>query len=533
MAARVAPDGEVGLDPAEQYVIEQLRMQLPPDATVIPNLRITTRKGDREADAVMVWPGVGVAVIEVKAGPVVYANGHWWSSSARKARRLRPFDQARECKYALRDILRRHPRWCNGDPRMAHHVVMPHTSVSRDFVAPHCPREILSDRDDVPVLASRIATQLGALVDAPPPPDTAQATSLATAFTGPQHVQADLASQLAAELAHREHRCELLTAQQAKVLDMLREQSRVQILGGAGTGKTWLAVEQARRLAARGQRVALLCYSRGLSTWLKRRVQALPPGQRPVFTGTFHALGYRWGAWSHHGMPEPHQWESEVPTLMLHRARELSESERFHAAVIDEIQDFAPSWWDPICAALSDRERACLVAFADEGQAVFSRGAIPDAGFTRIVLDENVRNTEPITRAFEPYGERPLTPLGGPGADVQWIDTTPDRAIETADDQVRQLLENGWQPGHIMLLTTGHRHPEHSRVLNEHSIEQYWNAFWEGKVVFHGTVSGSKGLERPAVVLALNGPAHGDRARALRYVGMSRARDLLIACGPR
>ncbi len=66
--------------------------------------------------------------------------------------------------------------------------------------------------------------------------------------------------------------CELLTAQQARVLDLLRLQQRVQVLGGAGTGKTWLAVEQARRLAADGLRVALLCYSRGLATWLRRRV---------------------------------------------------------------------------------------------------------------------------------------------------------------------------------------------------------------------------------------------------------------------
>ena len=46
---------------------------------------------------------------------------------------------------------------------------------------------------------------------------------------------------------------------------------RLQVVGGAGTGKTWLALEQARRRAKAGDRVALLCYSRGLARYLAAR----------------------------------------------------------------------------------------------------------------------------------------------------------------------------------------------------------------------------------------------------------------------
>ena len=40
---------------------------------MLVNLRLTDQSGDREADAVVVWPGVGVAVVEVipeGGGPV-------------------------------------------------------------------------------------------------------------------------------------------------------------------------------------------------------------------------------------------------------------------------------------------------------------------------------------------------------------------------------------------------------------------------------------------------------------------------------
>ena len=82
---------------------------------------------------------------------------------------------------------------------------------------------------------------------------------------------------LLADLAEREAACDLLTRDQADVLDMLARTSRVEIRGGAGSGKTWLAVEKARRLTAEGKRVALMCYSRGLAEFLDRRVGTLPP----------------------------------------------------------------------------------------------------------------------------------------------------------------------------------------------------------------------------------------------------------------
>ena len=65
--ARRIPEDADGVNASEKQVFDELCLQLPEEATVLPNLRFTDREADREADAVVVWPGVGVAVIEIRA----------------------------------------------------------------------------------------------------------------------------------------------------------------------------------------------------------------------------------------------------------------------------------------------------------------------------------------------------------------------------------------------------------------------------------------------------------------------------------
>ncbi|TXS59605.1 nuclease, partial [Streptomyces sp. sk2.1] len=59
------------------------------------------------------------------------------------------------------------------------------------------------------------------------------------------------------------------TAQQYEVLDMIAANRRCLVRGAAGTGKTFVAVEAARRFAGSGLRVLLCCFNRQLGSWLK------------------------------------------------------------------------------------------------------------------------------------------------------------------------------------------------------------------------------------------------------------------------
>jgi hypothetical protein len=114
---------------------------------------------------------------------------------------------------------------------------------------------------------------------------------------------------------------------------------------------------------------------------------------------------------------------------------------------------------------------------------------------------------------------------------VRFVATAPDEALDAADDAVEELLEEGWDPRNIALLTTGHRHPEQQAQTERHGQVGYWRSFWDGEDVFYGHVLGSKGLERACVVLCLNESGERDRARERLYVGMSRATDVLVVVG--
>jgi hypothetical protein len=92
-------------------------------------------------------------------------------------------------------------------------------------------------------------------------------------------------------------------------------------------------------------------------------------------------------------------------------------------------------------------------------------------------------------------------------------------------------MDEGWSNSQIALLTTKSRHPVHQERFDAGSIAEYWLDFHAKNDVFYGHVLGFKGLERSAVVLCVNGFKDMARAAEQLYVGLSRARSLLVVIG--
>lgn len=518
---------------SERVVWRCLAEQLPDDAVLLPGLRLSDRSQDREADLVVLWPGIGIAVIEVKGGEIGLARRTWTQTGANGVtRQIHPVDQARVCKYLIRQYLREHPVWRWSDPRMAHLVAFPYTDIPDGFRAPDCDRDRVIGRGDLDRAAAVVRQALDSLVHHPPAPTLEQVEAAVDCLAGQLLAQTDLVGPGAVRLAVAEHEvaCDLLTAAQAKVLDLVRLNTRVEILGGAGSGKTWLAVEQARRLAVAGFRVGLLCYSRGLASFLQRRVATFAEAERPAYVGTFHGLGTEWLGAPTHSDDDSDFWERRLPEEMARLAAARPVEERFDAFIVDEAQDFADTWWPALIAALRDEQHGGLFVFADEGQRVFARRGSPPVEMTRILLDENLRNTRQIAGTFDTLAPLRMRCRGGDGVPVRFVPCRTEDALGAADDEAVALLEQGWAPAHIALLSTGRRHPVQTEQ-QAHGQDRYWQTYWDGTDLFYGHVLGFKGLERPAVVLALNGFRDRDRAPEMLYVGLSRARDLLIVCG--
>jgi hypothetical protein len=258
-----------------------------------------------------------------------------------------------------------------------------------------------------------------------------------------------------------------------------------------------MAVEQARRLGNEGQRVALLCYSHGLASYLKRITKNWSRRQQPGYVGEFHTLGIHWGATQGPGEADRTEataqfFEHDLPKYMLELATNLDIGQRFDSIVIDEAQDFADSWWDPVLAALKDPDTGGIYVFSDEGQRVFDRQGTPPVPLVPLILDHNIRNTRQIATACQPLVDHPMRYLGGDGPDVTFVACQREDAMDVGDDQIDKLLDDGWRPEDVALLTTGSRHPEQIARQAE-GTEQYWDSFWDAEQVFYGHVLGFKG----------------------------------------
>ena len=510
---------------SERKVWEALRAQLGDDDVLIAGLRISDRAKDHEIDIAVVFAHAGIVVVEVKGGKVWCDSDGWWIDRGGHPQSIAPVTQARESQYALRAWAERDPRWRGRSPvRWGHAVVLPYTEVADDFALPDAQRWQVAGRDDLDCLGDFLRRVVAGQTNTKRLLDLDDVHALVDVLGGRGLPQRDLIGAAAA----RDDEVEKLSAEQSVILNAARLLNRVEIRGGAGNGKTWLAVEQARRLSREGRRVALTCYSRGLAAWLQRRVATFPRKEQPAYVGTFHNLGVEWGAPT--GSDDDSAfWEVELPELMVGLGQQQPVGRRYDALVIDEAQDFADLWWPAALAALKDEEASGIYVFTDEGQRVFSRFGGPPAGLVPLVLDQNLRNTRQIASSFSTLVPMRMRLGAADGPAVRFVECRPSQALDAADDQVDVLLD-GWRPGDVALLTTGSRHPE-QKTRQEAGPDSYWDTFWDADQVFYGHVLGFKGLERPAVVLALNENEPGERSRERLYVGLSRARDQLVVCG--
>ena len=199
------------------------------------------------------------------------------------------------------------------------------------------------------------------------------------------------------------------TEQQFAVIDSIEANKRNVVSGPAGTGKTLLGEELFRSSANRGHRTLMMCFNQNLGEHLKNQLSdAVEDSDGGSQVSTFHSIlaeGFE--------IPEPADsnfWSQVLPEQFLTRALETSMEPRFDFLILDETQDLISDLYLDCLDFLvvGGLKKGCWTFLGDfdnqnlylpqEGGSVeaLTKLSDRDVNFSRHVLRMNCRNSRQI-----------------------------------------------------------------------------------------------------------------------------------------
>lgn len=503
---------------------------------------------DGETDFVICHPDLGYVCVEVKGGGIGFdsSSGEWFSVDRQRQKHVinNPVNQAMRAKYSIRSKLNEHQRWRNifltNNTLMGHAVFFPDIGDANVLSRPDMPTALIGcsrDLQNAKAWVDAVFTYWGNDAFGFTPMGRRGLDVFREVFAR----SFEVAPLISSQLADQETRRLVLTKDQIRVLDFLRSHRRVAVSGGAGTGKTVLALEKARRLASEGFRTLLTCYNRQLADHLS----SLCSGTQNLDVMSFHQLCYRQVEKANRASgrdlvseakvtyPGKDLYEVQLPNALGYSLEILPD--RYDAIVCDEGQDFREEFWVPLEMLLLDYERAPLYVFYDDNQNIYARTVtfpIQDEPFT---LTTNCRNTAPIhLAAYKYYKGVPVSPSEIEGDDVQFevalgLDA---QAIKINARIVDLIARQGVGAGDIVvLIADAPRKANYYANLRRLPLPK--PAIWleegirDNNTVLIDTVQRFKGLESAIVILWAE-KLQMVKIEELLYVGMSRAKSLLI-----
>ncbi len=565
MARMIPPVPALETPDSERHVYERFQSVLPDSWTVIHSQRflLPMRGGKREErlhregelDFLVLDPLRGAIGLEVKGGGVRRTADGWWSTDRHgEENRIKdPGAQVSRGVHAIRRYLDDAPGFGGNGLRcrFGWGVVLPDMECPFDL-GPDLPRDVILDRGDFVRLRKAVDRVFARWVGDGQPLSEAGADAFVAALVE----RYPPASRLALQFKEENQELLRLTEEQMRLLDSLAAHDRAAIAGAAGTGKTVLAMEKARRLALGGQRVLLLCFNMPLAG-------ELAAGADGFEVETFHAFCRRLALRAGLRFEPPGRgrdtrfWAEEAPMLLLEALQQLPLEVRYDAIVVDEGQDFLPDWWPCLDEALRGNREGTLYAFYDSSQNIYGGGPPGTLEVMETRLVDNCRNTARIAeyaagligaeahvKAGAPQGQPVEVVTCAAGGEVVWQVTA----------KLEQLvLRENVDPDGIAIVST--RRLRNSPFACNHragcfelvNLDERGRPSSTGsrRVVFD-TLHRFKGLERDVVILLdlpeseLTGVGRGAARRSVsarepshvtashRYVAASRARNLLI-----
>lgn len=553
---------------AEQLVIQRVRNALPPDYRVYRNVQWVSRSRvggparDGETDLVIAHPERGLLIVEVKGGTIRRdGQGRWYSGSNELTQP--PFEQARSSKYAILGKLREDREWGPAmDPRAGHAVSFPDVDLrtlpaGARVLGPDAPRELILDGTALETPGSTAASVeraydywIGDGAGAGVPLGEQGIRVLDRLF----EPQVELRPLLRRQIAEETRELIQLTRAQYDVLDHLRGVRRASIGGPAGSGKTMLAAEKARRLVKEGFRVLLLCFNQPLARYLAEQLgPELTTGSLDVYT--FHELCLRMGRAAGVLPAEPVEkdrtwWDVTLPRALDAAAQTIGG--RYQAIIVDEGQDFEKAWLETLPFLLLEPWEDVFYVFHDPNQALYRPDVTETLQLDASFIPDNCRNPAPIhelaTRFYTGPGR--ITALRESGRQPALIPAEDEHeTIEALRRTLHQLVhEEGVRPDQIAVLTGGSLSTSGVWQHRTYGNEVLWNGSYDDSgrtlgltpelqpeqpadVVLFDSIRRFKGLEREVVILVELDSADPKLDQYL-YVGMTRALNHLVVIAP-
>lgn len=506
------------------------------------------RNPEGEADFVVIVPRLGVLVIEVKSHDYVDLRDGVWHLGAQKPTTRGPFRQASEAKHSIRRYLTRKQVDLRSLPVIS---AAWFTAVRARTTLPSSPEwhdwEVLDSEDlkHDPIGAIRRTFTAGiAHLDHTFPgfsyggvgPDEATAQRVALLLRPNFEVGV-----VAGDIRHaREDQLVRFVEEQYTALDAMADNRAVLFTGPAGSGKTFLAMEAARRELALGNRGRLVCFN----TFLGRRLAKDMPEHPNITVGTLHRQMLALAGIAAPRDADGEYWNHALPERAFEALVEAGEEARVDFLVVDEIQDVLTEPYLDILDLMvkGGLQSGRVLMFGDfERQAIYDKGdgrervrsRMPHVPSSKLVV--NCRNLPRIGYSVNLFsGLKPgyqKFRRDDDGVNPVWLKyrRSDDQSVRLRE-AVQRLRDESYDLHEIVVLSP----------LSGDSVAASTADPWLRQVLTptdgrprkkgelqYASIQAYKGLDAPAVILTDLDRALVPNFESILYVGLTRATDRL------
>ncbi|WP_426225089.1 NERD domain-containing protein [Pseudarthrobacter sp. DSP2-3-2b1] len=496
--------------PAERKIAELLTAIRSDDGVAYHSVHLPRHRKQvmGEADFVVLWKGT-ILVLEVKGGRIGRTEDGLWYSMDRQGiqhpLRRSPWVQAKDASFALLDILTR--QFDESGWPFAYAVVTPDQNLTAD--AEWVPQQHIGLDRMTPAGLERSLDALARLARTPPSDSDYSLRQglrpMANLSTVVTHLrrQVDAMRTVPDTEMLIDRNIVTMTDEQVDAMRAFERNPRVLVLGGAGTGKTVVAIEAARRAVADGSSVAFVCGSPGVLRFASELlsdcpVQVVPfdsiPGD-PVFDVVV---------------------VDEAQDLL-----NLEDMSRLSESVRGGLQN--GRWW----IFLDPNNQTHLIGVFDEMvyQEIQTGAIIVD-------LTKNVRNARTVVTAVQSHLGADLgSPRIGEGPDASIVQArTPEEARRLLDGRLSTLRDQGVSRKKITIISAAADPSASILAIEGRPPANYTMENQSYEVV---TAANIKGLEREHVIVMDVADLDTTGGRAGSYVAMTRPRySLYVISSP-